>query len=444
MFRMVIFSVALAVAAAPCGIADAQVGDVESRSLAARRTPVVAVVEQARDSIVSISSTISVRRPRTVFDDIFHRPNLSQTTKVGSGFVIHEHGYLVTNSHVVTGAADLTVTFADGSEYQAEIVSWDTTHDLAVLKIEPDRPIRPIPLGHSDDLMIGETAIAIGNPLGYQNTVTTGVISAVDRKLEFPNGLVYTDLIQTDASINAGNSGGPLLNILGQLIGINTAIRGDAQNIGFAIPVDHLRKLLPEMLHAGKLHNVNVGMRVGGGDDVRVVGLTDGGPAQRAGVRVGDVVERIDGRPVRRDIDFYIAMLERRAGDQVRLDLASKNRSRHVQLVLGELRAADGARLARKFFGLQLVELADQAARRYGITADRGLMVIGVEPGTPAERSDVQVGDLLVEVEATPVRTLPQIGYLLESVSRGDPVNVEFWRSRGRNIYGLEKQLRAQ
>jgi len=444
MSRIVTAGFLLVAAIAPYGVATAQVSPVESRNLAARRTPVVEVVEQARDSIVSISSTVSVRRPRTPFDDIFHRPNVSQTTKVGSGFVIHEHGYLVTNSHVVTRSVDLMVTFADGSEYKAEIVAWDTTHDLAVLKIEPGRLIHPIPLGRSDDLMIGETAIAVGNPLGYQNTVTTGVISAVGRTLEFPSGLTYTDLIQTDASINAGNSGGPLLNILGELIGINTAIRGDAQNIGFAIPVDHLRKLLPEMLHAGKLHNVNVGMRVGGGDEVRVVSLTDGGPAQRAGLRVGDVIERIDGHPVQRDIDFYIAMLERRAGDQVRLDLARQNRSRHVELVLGELRAADGARLARKFFGLELREPTDRAARQYGIPPDRGLMVIGVEPGTPADRSDVQVGDLLVEVAATPVRTLPQIGYLLESVSRGDPVKVEIWRSRGRNIYGLEKQLRAR
>lgn len=445
MSRTLTITVSLVAGVAWSWIAGVTARANDPSSLAQRRSPIVAVVEQVRDSVVSISSTVRVQRPRTVFDDIFHLPSESQSTRVGSGFVIHEDGYLVTNAHAVARSVDLIVTFADGREHRAQVIAWNTTHDLAVLKIDPDRPLHPIVLGHSDDLMIGETAVAVGNPLGYQNTVTTGVISAVGRRLEFPNGMVYSDLIQTDASINAGNSGGPLLNVVGELIGINTAVRGDAQNIGFAIPVDHLRRLLPEMLHPGRLYNLHVGMRVGGSDgEVRVVDLTDGGPAERAGLRVGDLIERIDNRPVRRDFDFYIALLERQPGDELRLDLLRDHKPRRVQLVVGELRAADGARLAMKRFGLQLAELADRAAQQYGIPPDRGLMIIGVEPGTPAERSDLQVGDLLVEVASTPVRTLPQIGYLLESLNRGDTVNIEIWRSRGRKIYGLEKQLRAR
>ena len=154
------------------------------------------------------------------------------------------------------------VIFADGRELEAEIVAVDTEHDLTVLSVKTHEPIQAIKLGRSDDLMIGETVIAVGNPLGFQNTVTVGVVSALDRTLRFSDRVSYQGLIQTDASINPGNSGGPLLNINGELIGINTAIRGDAQNIGFAIPVDQLRALLPEILDIERLKRARIGMRL--------------------------------------------------------------------------------------------------------------------------------------------------------------------------------------
>src|SRR5690606_783552 len=148
---------------------------------------------------------------------------------VGSGFVLHAAGYIVTNAHVVARTAERHVIFADGSEYDAQVVAIDEPHDLAILKIDPaDRDLKPTPLGTSDDLMVGETVIAIGNPFGYQHTVTAGVVSALGRTLPVTEQHSLKGLIQTDASINPGNSGGPLLNVLGQLVGINTAIRADA------------------------------------------------------------------------------------------------------------------------------------------------------------------------------------------------------------------------
>jgi len=168
-------------------------------------------------------------------------PQVEQQVRVlGSGFVVHEDGYIVTNAHVVADVSQLKVVFNDGREFQAQIVSEDTSKDLAVLSLKNVTDLPFIELGRSSDLMIGETVVCIGNPLGYASTVTSGVVSAVGRDLQVSEGFWMRGLIQTDASINPGNSGGPLLNINGELIGINTAIRADAQNIGFAIPVDTL------------------------------------------------------------------------------------------------------------------------------------------------------------------------------------------------------------
>jgi S1-C subfamily serine protease len=216
-----------------------------------RRTPVVEVFEASRDAVVNISSTevVEVRDPfDRFFDGVFDRrhrtrPRQYRNTSVGSGFVIHSDGYIVTNAHVVARSTDRTVTFADGREFDAQVLASDRDHDVAILKIEASEALKPLAMGQSTDLMIGETVIAIGNPLGYQHTVTAGVVSAVDRDLMFSKDHMMRGLIQTDASINPGNSGGPLLNVLGELIGVNTAVRGDAQNIGFAIPVNQVRRL---------------------------------------------------------------------------------------------------------------------------------------------------------------------------------------------------------
>jgi len=210
-----------------------------------RRTPVVEVFEHARDAVVNISTTRIVRmRSRSPLDDIFDfgRPGYRQqrVQSIGSGIVVHESGYIVTNAHVVSQASDVQVTFADETRLPADVLAVDSQHDLAVIKVAADHPLPHLKLGSSDDILIGETVVAIGNPLGLEHTVTAGIVSALNRQLDFGNDVIYTGLIQTDASINPGNSGGPLLNIDSELIGINTAIRGDAQNIGFAIPVNRL------------------------------------------------------------------------------------------------------------------------------------------------------------------------------------------------------------
>src|SRR5690606_38991127 len=171
--------------------------------------------------------------------------------------------------------------------------------------------------GQSDDLLIGETVIAIGNPLGLQNTVTAGVISALDRTLEINDESAYSGLIQTDASINPGNSGGPLLNVFGELVGVNTAIRGDAQNICFASPVQRLHETLPDLLDVERRYRIVTGMKVAGSQAPTVVRVEPGSPAAKAGVQVGDVARMINGERIIKAVDFYISLIGKQPGDRI-------------------------------------------------------------------------------------------------------------------------------
>ncbi len=386
-----------------------------------RRTHIVEAVEKVRDSVVNISSLQRVRKRRSIFG------TLDQTQQSsGSGFVIHKDGYVVTNDHVVARSTDHRVRFANGRTYEAVVVARDRLHDLAVLRIEPEQPLKPLPLGRSDDIMLGEDAIAIGNPFGLENTITRGVISAANRTLEFEDA-TYTDLIQTDASINPGNSGGPLLNAVGELIGVNTAIRPDAENVGFAIPVDQLRDLLPEMLDISKLYQVEFGLRVGG-ETAEVVELTDKSPAAEAGVRLGDTIVRVDGTPVLRGVDFCIAMLGHRAGQTVSLDLLRDGKRLTKTVRLAEVPKMDGSEIAWRKLGMELKPLSRAASVRLRLRRDAGMVVTKVDPNGPAAREGIEEHDLLASLGRYRAWPLDGVGLLLKDVKRNDPVDVVVYR----------------
>ncbi len=412
-----------------------------------RRTPVVEAYERARDSVVNISAIKKVEVRRwgvSLFGDIFTVPGQRSARSVGSGLVIHEDGYIATNAHVVSAGAQLKVTFADGTEYDARVIGRDRDPDLAVIKVDPVRPLVPITLGRSDDLMIGEQTVAVGNPVGLQNTVTSGVISALHRELEIGGRVVYHDVIQTDASINPGNSGGPLLNVLGEVIGINTAIRTDAQNIGFAIPVDQLRKILPEILDSEKLNKVQLGMRVSPGVPGRVIEVREGSPAYRAGVRVGDIVHSIDGERVSSGVDFYVAMLDKPAGDKIALRLLRDGSMAETRLTLTPISKPDGRRLARERLGLTIADAMEGVARRFQWRREGGVIVVGVEPRSPADRAGLKPGDLLVTMGPYWLTDVDQAGALLSAIGPGDPVDVGFRRERGDMLYDWEARLHAR
>jgi serine protease Do len=409
-----------------------------------RRSPVVQVFEKTRDAVVNIACVQVVQQAPGIEDLFNHfldrrlRPDSrvpqQEIIGVGSGFVLHPDGYVVTNAHVVMKTVDQRVIFSDGSEYKARPVAIHSDNDLAVLKIDAGRPVPSLKLGTSQDLMIGETVIAIGNPLGYHHTLTTGVISALDRTLQFPGNVEYTGLIQTDASINPGSSGGPLFNVLGELIGVNTAIRGDAENIGFAIPVDQLRTTLPSMLSLERLKRVRVGMHVTGYPVPQVAEVHDGSPAQAAGIRVGDRLLDIDGRPVRQDVDFYFHLLSKEAGNSVSLRLERNGREISTVLTLRAIPVPDGARLALERFGMKIVPLPPNLAR--ALELDGGLVVDKVEQGSEADRAGIEPGRVILNIAGDFPQDLDQLGLILENIRTGEIVLFHTWQldRRGNRI----------
>lgn len=415
----------------------------------ARRTPVVDVFAQTKDAVVNIAATQVVERTVrfSPFDDLFGPPLFGdrprqryEQTSLGSGAVIHPEGYVITNAHVVARAVRLKVIFADKEEHEAEAVAVDERHDLAVLKLKSSGPFPAIKLGRSNDLMIGETVIAIGNPLGYEHTVTAGIISALNRELPVSSDTSYRDLIQTDTSINRGNSGGPLMNILGELIGLNTAIRSDAQNIGFAIPVDTVRRLLPDMLSVEQRRRIQIGLRLGWRDRIFVVETS--GPAEEAGVEVGDEVLRVDGVPIRQDIDYYVHVLNIDPGSSLRLDLKRGGRHLTATIQPQPIPIPDGAELMRRKFGLSVQPLTAAQARRLDL--EGGLIITDVEPGSPADESGFRQNLIIVRIGRYFPSDMEELGLLLERIRHGEKVRFRVYEVQRQYIQVMEGELASR
>jgi len=417
-----------------------------ARSL--RVTPVVEAYRRASPAVVNISTVRPVQMNWRMFgltDDPFEEflPRLFRrtvpATSLGSGFLVHPDGYIVTNAHVVRRARKITVTLADESAFSADVVAANSEHDLAVLKVRGagDRRFDFLPLGRSDDLMIGETVIAIGNPLGYQNTCTTGVLSALDRKLEFRGGVAYDRLIQIDAPINPGNSGGPLLNIAGDLIGINSAIRADAQGIGFAIPVDLLAADFPKLLDFERLNRVVFGLTVArrhtpAGKRLVVASVAPGSPAAEAGCRVGDCVLALNGKPLKHLPHFQIAMLGIDPGATARLRCLRAGKTVRFDVTVKARPKPDGGALAEGLFGLHLKALTEELARRLRLPVEAGLLVTRVEQGSPADELGIRRGDVVFQLGRWYVTDLDRVGAILEDVEPGGTLRVGIIRGRVR------------
>ncbi|MHC4295490.1 MAG: trypsin-like peptidase domain-containing protein, partial [Planctomycetota bacterium] len=343
-----------------------------------------------------------------------------------------------TNAHVVRRAEKITVTLGDQSKHDATVISSDPDNDLAVLKIDPPagKKLPHLPLGRSNDLMVGETVIAIGNPLGYANSVTTGVISAVNRTLSFGGDVEVKDLIQTDAPINPGNSGGPLLNIKGELIGINTAIRADAQNIGFAIPVDRLGSELGELLDFESLNRVIFGAAIAphredGEDQLRVESVRKGTPADGK-LRTGDRILALNDRPVRKVSEYACAMVQLDPGAAVRLRCERDGKELEVEVVLKPKPRPDGRALGRTLFGVTLKPVTKQLARDMRLSVAQGLLVVGIDAGSPAEEIGLRLKDVVFQIGRPYVIDLETLGNILENVKPGDKIQIGIVRGNFR------------
>lgn len=371
-----------------------------------RMTPVVKAVSQVAPAVVNITSTLIERRPATPFDAFFGLPNQPyRSESVGSGVIIDgARGLVLTNAHVVNGATSIAVRLLDGRTFSADVVGAEPDFDIAVLRLEGAKDLPAVRMADSTDLMPGETVIAIGNPFGFSHTVTTGVISALDRTIQAEDGL-FTDLVQTDAAINPGNSGGPLLNILGELIGVNTAIDARGEGIGFAIPIHKARRVVEEIL--GKGHVTPSWLALIGQDvdprAARVLRLPSpegllitevlDGPAARAGLKPGDVIRGLDGHPVS-DRDVYVSLLRNhQPGDDLDLEYYRDGKARVATLSPAVFDDKTADTLAQRRWGTTVGE------GRGGVTVE------AVRPGSPAERLGLAKGDRIAGVGGRAVNT---------------------------------------
>ncbi len=410
-----------------------------------RRTPVVEVYEQAHEAVVNIAGERLVSSsvwPGYDWPDVFDfwGPRYQkQVAVLGSGMVVHEDGYVITNAHVIKGSEKIKVVFSDGSEFAAKIISGDESKDLAVLKIPVNKKLPFVRLGRSNDLMIGETVVAIGNPYGYANTVTSGVVSAVGRDIQVAEGFWLRGLIQTDAPINPGNSGGPLLNINGELIGVNTAVRAEAENIGFAIPVDTLVDNLSHMLMPEELRRVRLGLAMGrmkksgGFSGLLVDSVSKASPADQEGISAGDLILEIDGRKLTSVIDFYVKMMGKEVGEPIEVTYVKSSnaplRSRTVKLTMLPRPLPDGRKLVSEFFQMEVSELTNRIARKFGFRSAYPILIVtGVEQGGIAEKTGLAAGDLILQINHATVRNVRELSLEMEKINEGDTAEIKIMR----------------
>lgn len=416
-----------------------------------RETNDVRVYRMVKDAVVNITSsrTVTVRASsgNDLFDHMMPQAlplQQVQAQSLGSGFVIHPSGYIITNEHVVEEGTDVECVFSDGEKLPAEVIATDNQHDLAVLKVAAKKPLHAVALGSSEDLMIGEPVYAIGNPFGYAGTMTRGIVSAVNRTLDMSPEKSYKGLIQTDASINPGNSGGPLLNAYGQVIGINTAIRAGAEGIGFAIAVSNMRDLLPEFLNPEVLNRAQVGFTVEEKRQMRppsdvvtsvlIKKVQAGTEAAKAGLRDGDEITSISGMTVNNVVDALVAMAGARPGDTLRMDIlrGEKKMDLRVAVTKAPVPPAEGVLLSK--MGIKGQTVTQSLASRQHLVVTQGVYVDSVETGSAADKCGLHEGDVVIQLGWYRITSVEDLAYLLKKVD--EPVNAAVHIIRG-NTRGM-------
>ncbi len=402
----------------------AQTGQGEETEL--RRSAIVVAVERARPAIVNIhgEKTVASDGKSTQGGDVARRVN-----GMGTGVILDERGYIATNFHVVDGVKKITVTTADRETYVADLLSHDAKTDLAIIKIDVHEKLPVIAIGASHDLMPGETVVAVGNAYGYEHTVTRGIVSALHRTVQVSDAQSYEDLIQTDASINPGNSGGPLLNINGQMIGINVAVRAGAQGIGFAIPADKALATVADLLSVRRLkrtwHGVVAKATEGPSEGLVVESVDPDSPAAEIGIKPGDVIKSVGEQSVVRALDLERALLERREGEEVALEIDRDDESMEMNLVLAAAPKAQEtpADPIWELLGLELQTIPSKQFQKQFRTRYRGgLTVADVRADSPAAKQGIRPGDVLVGMHIWETISLENVQYVL---NRSDFANLE-------------------
>jgi serine protease Do len=390
------------------------------------------LAERASPAVVNIKTSKKIEGPegRHPLEEFFGGPFGPFGRKVpslGTGFVISSDGYIVTNNHVVEGVDTIKVALLDGTELDAKTIGRDPKTDIALIKVEPKSELPALPLGNSDAVRPGDWVVAIGNPYGYAHSVTAGIVSAKGRSLDQGP---YDDFIQTDAAINPGNSGGPLINLSGEVIGINTAINPQANTMGFAVPINLAKDILPQLRASGKVVRGWLGVMIQkvSADlakefelDERagalVAKVDPRGPAQKAGIKSGDVIVRFAGQDIKEMEQLPRAVAATPPGQKVEVVVIREGDRKKFEIELGTLPDEEVAESGEPgepeegtaAFGLQVQELTPEIAEQLGLEQETGVVIAGVVPGSPAEEAGLRRRDVILEVDHESVTSVADL-----------------------------------
>jgi len=363
---------------------------------------------------------------------------------VGSGFIMNQDGYVLTNNHVVEDADQIKVKLADGKEYDGKVVGRDPKTDLALVKIEGAAGLHPLKLGDSADLKIGSWVVAVGSPFGLEQTVTAGIVSAKGRVI---GSGPYDDFIQTDASINPGNSGGPLINMKGEVVGINTAIIASGQGIGFAIPINMAKEIVPQLREKGHVVRGWLGVSI---QEVTpalaksfnlkeqkgalVAQVFSGSPAEKAGIEQGDVIMEFDGKEVKDSKELPRIVASTSVGKTVTVKVSRDGNVLDRKVEIGQMEEkvqVARAPSSQEPLGIAVQNITPEIAEGLGLKKDEGVVVTGIEPGSPAANAGIQTGDVIREVNRKPVKDVEDFVQKIEQAKNQD--NILFFLQRGQN-----------
>ncbi len=373
-------------------------------------------------------------------DDFFKKffggqmPREFKQRSLGSGFIIDPEGYILTNNHVVAKADKIVVKLESGKEYKAKIVGTDPKTDVALIKIKANKPLKAVNLGDSGKIRVGDWVIAIGNPFGLSHTVTAGIISAKGRVI---GSGPYDDFLQTDASINPGNSGGPLIAMDGTVIGINTAIIASGQGIGFAIPINIAKRIVPQLKATGHVVRgwlgvyiqditPELGKKFGLKESQKGVLISkvfDGSPAQKGGLKQGDIIIKYDGRPVHSSHELAILVGQTKVGKKVDIEILRNGETKTETIKIGvrkeeKIAEAESAQAPAKM-GFEVQQLTPELAKHLGLKVKKGILVVQVDRSGPAYEAGLRRNDVIVEVNRKKVTTLEAFNKALSKKSKG-------------------------